>query len=405
MRIFAQLFVIISLLGILYGCVSRPPTLESNPTATAEPEQKRTATATQSKSTDGQKTFTIGNARFLPQSIIVEHAAVAAADLNNDGHLDLVGSGEPNLTIFLGDGKGNLTPLYQVPGGEQPDEFTLTDLDHDGDADIVIANHDTDHLTILLGDGSGEFQSAPYSPFRIDVSPHPHVVQAADIDTDGRVDLIVDHRDGEGVLILRGLVEGSFESPGTLVEVGGDPYRGMAIGDINSDGKLDIVTPNPSNVGVILNASQEGIGFIQGTSVAAEAPFAVGLGDFNGDGRLDLITGSDEGSPHVELLLGDGTGGFEQADGSPFNLAPGAKKIIVGDFNGDSIHDAAIASYHHPQVLVVLGGRDSLQTGFLPGGEHPWGLAAADFNEDGKEDLVIADDAEPKAAVYLSIQN
>ena len=327
---------------------------------------------------------------------------MAAADFDNDGDMDLVGAGEPRLTIFLNDGTGLLTEFSQVPGGLQPDHFALADLDEDGDIDIAIANHDTDHLTILLGDGQGAFQVAPYSPLRIDVSPHPHVVRAADFDLDGHLDLVVDHRAGEAVLILPGLGDGEFEIPGTLVGVGGDPYRGMAVGDINNDGLPDLLTPNPSEVGVLVNTSQRQIVLTQASSVAVPAPFAVELGDFNGDGILDLIAGSNEGSSLVSIYLGDGQVDFQEAAGSPLYFAPGGKHIVVGDFNGDSIADAAIASYQNSDVMVLLGGEGGVRTGYLPGGEHPWGLAAADFNGDGADDLVIADDGAKRAAIYLS---
>lgn len=348
-------------------------------------------------------TVEVGGIRFLLRSLSIEGAAVAAGDFDADGHPDLVSAGEPHLTVFLGDGAGGLLRSGRVPGGEHPVDYAVADLDADGDMDIAVANHETDYLTILLGDGSGAFAPAPTSPLRIDVSPHPHAVRAADLDADGHVDLMVDHREAEGVLILRGLGGGRFDTPGLLVEVGGDPYRGMALGDLNQDGKLDLVTPNPREVGVLLNASSDQIAFVQVPSVAAGAPFAVDLGDFNGDGRLDLIAASDEGSPLVEVFFGDGQGGFEEASDSPFRLAPGGKKIAVGDFNGDGVADAAISCYLSPDVLVLLGGRGSLRTGSLPGGEHPWGLAVADLNENGNDDLVIADDAAQRATVYVSI--
>jgi hypothetical protein len=349
------------------------------------------------------QTVAVGDARFVPRNISVGSMAVAAADFDNDGWQDLVGAGEPQLTIMRGDGEGELIPSGRVPGGEHPVGFALADLNEDGDVDIVVANHDTDYLTILIGDGQGSFQPAPNSPLRIAVLPHPHVVRAEDLDADGHVDLIVDHRQAEGLLILRGLGDGRFESPGTLVEVGGDPYRGMAVGDINADGSLDLVTPNPREVGVLLNAGEEGIAFLPADPVDAEAPFAVELGDFNGDGWLDLIAASDEGSPLVELFWGDGRGGFEEADDSPYHFAPGGKNIVVGDFNGDGIEDAAVTCYLSSDVLVLLGGRDAMRMGYIVGGENPWGMAVTDLNRDGKDDLVIADDKADRAVVYLSL--
>lgn len=362
--------------------------------------QSNTVTNTASSIGD---TLVVADARFLARSLRLEARAVAAGDFDGDEHSDLVGARESQLTVFLGDGDGALESTSHVAGGETPVDFAVADLDADGAVDIAVANHETDYITLLLGDGTGAFQPAPNSPLRIAVQPHPHAVRAADLDADGAVDLLVDHREAEGVLILGGLGGGQFESPGTVVEVGGDPYRGMALGDLNGDGKLDLVTPNPREVGVLLNVSSDRIAFTQAAPVAAAAPFAVELGDFNGDDQLDLIVASDEGSSLIELFFGDGQGGFEEASASPFRLAPGGKNIAVGDFNGDGFDDAAVSSYQAADVLMLLGGRDSIRTGYLPGGEHPWHLAVADFNEDEKDDLVISDDADGSAAVYVSL--
>jgi hypothetical protein len=104
----------------------------------------------------------------------------------------------------------------------------------------------------------------------------------------------------------------------------------------------------------------------------------------------------------VHLFRGDGQGGFRPAEGSPFQLAAGGKKIAIGDFNGDGVQDAAVTSFQSSEVLVLIGGSDSIRTARLPGGKNPWGLVAADLNRDGNDDLVILDAANPRATVYLS---
>ena len=361
------------------------------------------ATALQLETVGTGPTAKIGDIRFVPHMISVQGAAVAAGDVDHDGHPDLISGGDPLLTIFRGDGQGGLAPFSHVPGGQNPVDFALADLNEDGNIDLVVANHDTDYLTLLLGDGQGFFQPAANSPLRISVRPHPHAVRAADLDTDGHVDLIVDHREAEGLLILRGLGNGQFATPGILVAAGGDPYRGMAVGDLNNDGKPDIVTPNPREVGILRNTSDTHLAFSPATFVAANAPFAVALGDFNGDGNLDLLAASDEGSSLVELFWGDGRGSFEEATGSPVRFASGGKKIAVGDFNTDGMADAVVSSYFASEVLVILGRPSSILVGSLPVGEHPWSLTVADLNGDARDDIVVGDDTIHQAWIYLSL--
>lgn len=386
----------------LATCQGLPAPVETGMPLAGSPAGTETAASRAAPTRAAHAPSDAGAPGWIPHTIRVDGAAVALAELDHDGLPDLVSAGEPELTIWRGDGQGGFTALSRVPGGEQPVDFALVDLNSDGQVDIVAANHDTHYLTILLGDGVGSFLPAPNSPLRIDVQPHPHAVRAADFDQDGLLDLVVDHRDREGLLVLRGLGGGRFERPGQVFGVGGDPYRGMAVGDLNGDGKPDLVTPNPAEIGVLLNASQVELAFKLAGPVEAESPFAVDLGDFNGDGRLDLVAASDEGSDRVALFWGDGLGGFTPAGNAPFRFAPGAKKIAVGDWNGDGLDDAAISSYQSSQIFLIYGGEGQLTTGRLPAGNHPWGLAAADLNQDGRDDLVVGDDTDRAAFIFVN---
>lgn len=351
-----------------------------------------------------ESTFQVEGVDFVRHTVTVGEGQkeAVAGDLGGDGHPELVIAGNDSLTILQGDGDGNMVIQNRIPAGPNPAGPALADLDGDGQVDVAVANHETDHLTLLRGDGEGGFQAFPNSPLTIDVDPHPHAVRAADLDDDGYVDLIVDHRAGEGLLILRGMGGGAFASPGTLVGAGGDPYRGMAVGDLNGDGQPDLVTPNPRGVGVMLSTDSEGVSFAQDEIVTEAGPFAVELADLNADERMDVVAALDEGSPLVQLFLGGGHGTFREAEGSPFRLAPGGKQIARGDFNGDGIDDAAITSWNAPEVLLVMGGTRSIRPTRLPDAENSWGLVAADLNGDGADDLVIPDAANDQAVIYVS---
>lgn len=350
-------------------------------------------------------TIQIGGIDFIRHSYSAGEgeAALAFADLNNDGHQDLVvtSSAHHDLTLFFGDGQGGLISSGRFAAGENPTDVTAADLNGDGNIDLVIANHETTYLTLLRGDGQGGFRPAANSPLAINVAPHPHAVQAHDLDRDGKLDLIVDHRDGRGLLILRGRGNGAFETPGKIIATGGDPYLGFAVGDLNGDGWLDLVTPNPGNAGVVLSTARPGLAFVAAASVRATAPFGVRLADFDGDGALDLISASGEGTSVVELFRGDGRGGFRQPAHATFRVAAGGKNLAVGDLNGDGFPDAVVCSWAS-DVLVVLGNAGSMVSVRLRGFENPWGLALADLNEDGLDDFVIADGVRARLEVYLS---
>jgi hypothetical protein len=349
----------------------------------------------------------IGATTFSPQRLEVGEgeAAVAFGDFNGDGHQDLVVTDrtDHDLVVLLGDGRGGLARAGRFPAGQNPTDMAVADINGDGTLDVVVANHETSYLTLLEGDGRGGFQPASNSPLPIDVDPHPHAIRARDLDGDRAVDLIVDHRGKRGLLALGGMGEGAFETPGTVIEVGGDPYLGLAIGDLNGDGRLDLVTPNPNEVGVLLNAGLGHIAFDRGTPLPAASPFAVALADINDDDNLDVIAASDGADSEVQIFLGDGRGGFREAGDAPFRMAAGAKNIAVGDIDGDGVEDALVSSWSS-DVLIVRGGQDAFQTVRiqLPDIDNPSGLAVVDLNEDGRSDFVIADGVRSLAAVYLS---
>ncbi|HSR53470.1 MAG TPA: VCBS repeat-containing protein [Acidobacteriota bacterium] len=329
-------------------------------------------------------------------------SAVAVGDLNGDGHLDVLVANQPDgdLSLFAGDGRGGLTPLGRVACGESPTGLAVADLDGDGPLDVVVANHETDYLTILKGDGSGGLSPAPNSPLKIEVDPHPHEVRIADLNQDGHLDLIVDHRNGEGLLILAGQGGGRFDA-GRLVATGGDPYRGMEAVDVDNDGKLDLLTPNPGDVGVVLGEDPAQFSFQPVRRVEAGRPFALALGDLNGDGRLDLGTASEPaGSP--ELFRSEGGGRFTKMDVSLPQLSSGAKNIVSGDFNGDGFGDMAVANWSSSQVLLLVGGADGVTHQRLEAAVNPFGMASADLNEDGRDDLLVTGYTDSKLVLLLS---
>jgi hypothetical protein len=332
-----------------------------------------------------------------------EPASVLAHDLTADGHVDLVvaNQGDNTLTILLGDGVGGFEPGPSVPAGENPNDLATGDFNGDGHPDVAISNHETVYLTLLFGDGLGGFRSAPISPLEIDVSPHPHAVAVTDLNEDGNVDLVVDDRDQQALLLLFGNGGGRFDST-QRVAVGGDPYRGMAIADLNLDGHVDLVTPNERDVALLLGDGRGSFRHAEGSPVATLPPFTARAGDLNGDGVPDLGVGTGEGSAELVVLLGSGNGEFQAAPGSPFSVGEGPKEMTVADIDGDGNDDLLVNSWGSESVTILFGGDPEFRMHRILLGGNPWSVDAADLNGDGRQDIVTANYADGIVTVLLS---
>lgn len=346
---------------------------------------------------------------FTETRISVGEAAASplVLDVNRDGVPDLVvaATGEGSIALLLGEGDGTFRDGGRVPAGENPVHLAAGDLDEDGRTDLAVANHETDYVTLLFGTPDG-FGRSDRSRLRVGVSPHPHAVAAADVDGDGHLDLLVDDRSAEALRLFRGRGDGTF-GEGETIAVGGDPYRGMALGDLNGDGALDLVVPGPARVEVLTG---DGTGrFAPTASLRAPGltPFSVGVADVNGDGSPDVVAGSGEGEPGVAVWFGDAAGEFSPGAGSPCPIAAGPTSLSVDDLDGDGADDVLVTSYVGDELAILFGGRDAggaeePRTQRVPVQGRPWGVASGDFDGDGRPDLATANDGTGEISVLLA---
>ena len=221
-------------------------------------------------------------------------------------------------------------------------------------------------------------------------------VAVGDFNGDGKLDLAVtntqlmgnDTADRIGILLGNG--HGSF-SPATTVTSGGNTAWGVVAGDFNHDGKLDLAVTNEQSgtVGILLGNGNGGFSGPTIYSSGGSNPCVIVTADFNGDGNLDLAV-SDAGSSTVGILLGNGSGGFSGP--TTFSAGTGAWGLAAGDFNNDGKPDLAVANSGHGTVAILLGngnGAFSAPTTFSSGGSYPTNLTTADFNGDGNLDLAV----------------
>jgi hypothetical protein len=301
----------------------------------------------------------------------------------------------------------SFAPAAFVPA-PQAAAVAVGDFNGDHIPDLAAVSWLGDEVSVRLGRGNGTFGFARSFPLPNEVAT---AVAVGDFNNDGRLDLAVAAESTSlylpnygNVNVLLGNGDGTFQ-PARNLSAGEGP-QGLALGDFNGDGKLDIVVANADagDVGLFLG-NGDGTFRNLGGHDAGSYPCAVVAGDFNRDGRLDFAV-ANAGSNNVGVFLGNGNGTFRNLGGFATGADPRA--LVVGDFNGDGIPDLATANVLGNTVSVLLGKGDGTfrpAINFPTGGTGPVALATADFNRDGRLDLVVANAGSDTAAVLLGNGN
>ncbi len=293
-------------------------------------------------------------------------------------------------------------PQQTIPSGAGPQSLVVADLNGDGKPDIVVDNFSDNTVGVMLGKGDGTFGTQKTYP----TGDEPEGMIVADMNHDGIPDIIVPNRANNNVGILLGHGDGTFENESTI-SVGNGP-RAVAVGDFNGDGNLDLAVANnvDSSVTILFGNGQGS--FPTQTTIAhvANKVNSIAVGDFNGDGKLDFVTVGLNESEAV-VFPGDGAGAFGTAIDSPLagDVTAGVSSVAVADMNGDGKQDLVIANYETSNTVGVLLGNGNgtfgTMTTFSTGAaSFPDVVRVADVNGDGKLD-VIASTSNSNAVVLL----
>lgn len=232
-------------------------------------------------------------------------ARMASGDFNGDGNLDLAttNNSDGTVSVLLGNGDGTFQKQVAYAAGNAPISIAVGDVNADGKLDLVLGLAGGGRFAVLLGNGDGSFQSPRTYPTVTD----PESVILADFDGDGKLDLAAfnENGSGPGIEILLGNGDGTFRSFASLSAQCGATANDCtaATADINSDGKLDLIVRN-SEANVVQVLLGNGNGTFQNpvTFSTGLDPEQVVVGDFNGDGRLDLAV-ANLGDNYVSVLL------------------------------------------------------------------------------------------------------
>ena len=299
--------------------------------------------------------------------------AVAAGDFNSDGKVDLMATlnnAELSLALLIGTGTGTFNPPIYVPNtsGFDSPAIAATDLNSDGKLDLVVMHNigcytppctAADSITVLLGNGDGTFQT----PSEVDVGTGPVAMAVLDLNGDGLKDVAIGGGNTE-LSILLGVGDGTFvQQPVVTLVTGGDPFSAcndVGVGDLNRDGKQDLVVPLGNGHGNAILIGN-GNGTFQVTSRIqideTFAPLHVAVADYNRDGLLDIARTMGDGTfGLLQIMNGNGDGSFQ----APVRyLVPppsrGGIMILAGDWNGDA----------KPDIAFVEGGAGAPTTDVL----------------------------------------
>jgi FG-GAP-like repeat len=252
--------------------------------------------------------------------------AALTADVNADGAGDFVVAGDAGqLVAFLSDARGGFRMSPPTPCGAHPSSLAAGDLTRDGHLDVVVANHETDYITLLVGDGAGVFAARQ---LRLHSNPHPHGVAIGDFDGDARLDIVVDSWAENHLTLLLGANE--WRGPGTAIDVGRKPYWTITAADVDGDGKSDVVTPNEGRgtVSVLLGDGRAGFAHAPGSPLAGGlVPFAATVADLNGDKRPDIAIANYSG--HADNTANDGLTWIRNDGSGISRRSPSASQPVV----------------------------------------------------------------------------
>ncbi|CAM4815669.1 unnamed protein product [Rotaria magnacalcarata] len=325
--------------------------------------------------------------------------AIGDGDFNNDTYLDIAvaNSNTSTIDILLGHGDGRLIAFvtYSTGIGSYPQCITIADLNYDGRLDIIIANGGTDNLGIFLGYGNGTFSDLMI--YSTGNGSNPSSVAIGDFNSDSYADITVANVDTNSFGIFYGYGNGNFTAQ-TSYSTGDFSQPGsIVVGDFNNDHLQDILVSLIQTNELKLFLGYGNGSFHEPSSYTTESSVTsviLALGDFNNDTNLD-VAGVIQEKFELYVSLGNGNGTI----GIPKRYRTGALSfpvdIVVSDLNNDSILDIVVANYIANNVGLFYGygnGTFMSQQTVSTRLSHPSSIVASDFNNDGWIDIAVSHD-------------
>ncbi|MDB5235008.1 MAG: hypothetical protein JWR44_2001 [Hymenobacter sp.] len=336
--------------------------------------------------------------------------SVALGDVNGDGRLDIVTANNNSnaVGVLFGQVGGTFAAAvsYSTGANSIPLDVKLGDVNGDGRLDIVTANQNTSAAGVLLGQVGGTFAAA--TSYSTGANSLPLNIALGDVNSDGRLDIVATDYDSNAVQVLLGQAGGGFSTAIAYSTGTSNSPQSVALGDVNGDGRPDIVTANTNTNTAAVLLGQAGGTFATAvlcSTGANSSPFSLALGDVNGDGRTDIITANYYVNT-AGVLLGQGGGTFAPVASYATGTGSAPINVALGDINGDGRPDIVTANIISGTVGVLNGQAGGTFATAVPyatvANGNPRSVALGDVNGDGRLDIVSVSNRNSTAGVFLN---
>ena len=298
---------------------------------------------------------------------ITAPVGLVAADLDNDGRLDLAAIGSAGLSVFYGNSSGGFTPSGDNPllAGSEPRSIALADFNRDGLLDIIVSNESSNDVSIFINNGGRVFQL----PCTVSIGRHATLVMANDLNSDGRPDFAVASDQTSDVSVFLQIAPSG--SPSASCPSGTSGFRGL--------------TP------ISLSGVPQAFGVDRFENGDTVPDVALALSGSSTDGRLQLLLGRATTGGNVTYQV-DGVFDVPPPAGSGLPSQPSA--LGSADINRDGHADIAITDRSNGDIVIFLAGSNgTFGPSLIPlpiGGVAPAALTMTDIDGDGRPDIIIA---------------